>query len=66
MAVTELSPDAVHHEVFCRPPLARGDGPEAKPRMERFLAYQDRNGESVPVSRVTRCIECGVAQYEPA
>lgn len=60
-----LTPDAVRHEMFCRPQLARGDGPEAKPRMERYIAYADMNGESIPVSLVTRCLECGVANYDP-
>lgn len=60
-----LTPETVRHEVFCRPPLARGDGLEAKPRMERFPAYADRNGESVPVSSVSRCLECGATDYQP-
>lgn len=55
---------AVAHEIFCRPPLARGDGPQAKPRMEQFIAYRDVNGVSTPTFHVTRCQECGSSRYD--
>lgn len=63
MASATKTPE-VRHEVFCRPPLARGDGPEGHPRMETFLAYEDIGNDSVPTFRVHRCLECGAAEYE--
>lgn len=64
----KIAPDVtgdVPHEIFCRPPLARGDGPEAKPRMEQYVAYRDVNGNSRPAFDVTRCLECGATRYDP-
>jgi hypothetical protein len=60
--MTEASP--VAHEIFCRPPLARGDGPEAKPRIEQYVASRDVNGQNVPTFHVTRCLECGATRYD--
>ena len=64
MTTATKAPD-VRHESYCRPPLARGDGPEGTPRMETYLAYEDVGNDSIPTFRVHRCLECGAAEYQP-
>lgn len=53
---------AVRHEHWCQPTGDRGEV-----RIEQFLAHRDMpSGRSEVVMRVTRCMECGEASYDPA
>lgn len=53
---------ALRHEVFCLP---RPDLDE--PRIEGFVHYMDDpdSGRSRASHNVRRCVECGVASYQP-
>lgn len=56
---TKVEP-AVRHEQFCLPRKEL-----AEPRIETFVAVTDdpRTGRSRPSHDVTRCMECGAANY---
>jgi hypothetical protein len=52
----------IRHEEFCLPrPGLTG------PRIESYVHSDDdpTTGRSRPTHNVTRCIECGVANYQP-
>ena len=54
--------DELRHEAFCLP------RPENKePRGEGVVAYADdaETGRSRAAAHVTRCLECGAANYKP-
>lgn len=58
-AITALP--KINHEHWCAP-----TGGRAEVRVEQFSAYQENEaGRAVPVVRVTRCLECGEARYDP-
>jgi hypothetical protein len=62
-ASTPVATVTVNHESFCLPQTARGDGPAAEPRIEQFKATgADRDGKERTLL-VTRCLECGAAEY---
>ncbi len=62
MATTVINP-RLRHEEFCLP---RPD--ETAPRIETFPYLQDNpaTGRSTKTHTVTRCLECGAANYERA
>lgn len=59
-AKTQTETVKVRHEEFCLP----REGAQA-PRVESYTAVSDdpRSGRSRPTHRVTRCVECGAANY---
>ncbi len=60
-SVSVLDAEKLRHEHFCLP---RPD--EVAARIEGFVAYtEDKAGRSQPSKFVTRCQECGAANYRP-
>ena len=51
----------VRHEEFCLPRPGADE-----PRIENYVAYDDdpKSGRSRATHKVTRCLECGAANYQ--
>lgn len=52
----------VRHEEFCKPRPG-----ESEPRVETYPYIGDdaSTGRSRPTHDITRCVECGAANYQP-
>lgn len=57
-APTKIAPK-IRHEDFCLP----RPGAE-EPRTESYDYLDDSTGASRPTHKVTRCLECGAANYK--
>lgn len=62
MSATATVTAKVRHEDFCMPRPG-----ETKPRIESYVHMGDdpKTGRSAPTHDVTRCLECGAANYQP-
>lgn len=62
MTATAIVTAKVRHEEFCLPRPG-----ETKPRVESYVHMGDdpASGRSAPTHDVTRCLECGAANYQP-
>lgn len=61
MAATTTAAPTVRHEEFCLPRPGSDE-----PRIERYVQLDDdpKTGRSRPTHDVTRCMECGAANYK--
>jgi hypothetical protein len=68
LATTTVAPTTnktaadIRHEEFCLPRLGL-----AERRIESYVHFDDdpKSGRSRPTHDVTRCLECGAANYQP-
>jgi hypothetical protein len=57
-APTKATPK-IRHEEFCLPRPGASE-----PRIESYAYLDDASGQSRPTHDVTRCLECGAANYQ--